>query len=526
MAEETEAFGFIGKFWDSVKGFFVAQWEGFYTKLYDVWPELIDKGFQIGKTNTKQADDIIWDKFLEIQKDSGLMNEQQLEFFSQFKDLPAFSSLVMLLLIAPASIGLNIKAMLGGNATTIEQQNNYAQRPNIVDPNTLVKCAFIAPEKTQEVREILGKHGLSNTQIDYLFLSSYSLYDMYTCRDLFLRGVLNDDQLFERMRELGFTDTRTKEIMQTWEIIPGPSDLFHLVAKEAFEPDMITKMGLDDEFPQDQVKWLKMQGLSEDWAHKYWFAHWEMPSIQMGFEMLHRNVIDEDGLDMLFRSVEIPPFWRDKLTKITYLPYTRVDTRRMFNFDVLGVQDVYDSYKHLGYDHEHALKMTEWTVAQKDPINKDISMGQILSTFEDNVLDRADAKALLQDIGYTEDKAEFLLISREFEIAQKMEKKQLDIIKTKFVHRYIDKFESLRLLSLLNLPYKQQQLLMEEWELELMKDNKLPSKTDLEKFFLQGIISTDQYNYEMNKLGYNAEYTGWFRKVLELKKGVDTDVTT
>ena len=107
---------------------------------------------------------------------------------------------------------------------------------------------------------------------------------------------------------------------------------------------------------------------------------------------------------------------------------------------------------------------------------------------------------------------------------KKLEKKQIGIIETKFVNRYIDKFEALRLLSLLNLPYKQQNLLMEQWELDLMQDNKLPSKTDLEKFFLQDIISTDQYNYEMSKLGYNKEYTSWFRKVLELKKGVKENV--
>lgn len=524
MADEKQEGGFVGYLWDTVKGFFVVQWEGFYTKLYELWPELIDKGFQIGKTNTKAADDILWDSFLEMMEKSGFMNKEQLEFFEPFKDLPAFSSLVMLALIAPSSIGLNIKAMLGATALTIEQQNFNAQRPNLADPGSLIKSAFIAPEKTAKIREFLGKHGFSDEQMDYLFLSNYALYDSFTCRDLFLRGILNKDQLFERMRELGFTDTRTKEMMQSWEVIPGPSDLFHLVAKEAFEPDMIQKMGLDDEFPESQVQWLEKQGLSEEWAKKYWYAHWEMPSIQMGFDMLHRGVIDENGLDMLFRSVEIPPFWRDKLTKITYLPYTRVDTRRMFNFGVLGVQDVYDSYTALGYDHDHALKMTEWTVAQKDPINKDISMGQILSTFEDQVLERSDAKALLQDIGYTESKAEFLITAREFEIAQKTEKQQTDIIKTRFVNRYVDKFETLRQLSLLNLPYKQQQLLMEQWELELMQDNKLPSKTDLEKFFLQSIISTDQYNQEMEKLGYNKEYISWFRKVLEIKKGVTEDV--
>lgn len=518
MAEDNDDYRFIGPLWDRIKAFFAAMWEGVWGTFTEIWPTLVDKVFWLFRKGVMESDDKAWDFFLDAMLKQEVMNQEQVNYFKQYKGLPVIPGFPLLMVVMMITLSLHLKAVIGPMSTIQEQKTNESQRPNLADPSSLIKSAFIAPEKTVEIRGILAKYGFSDQQMEYLFLSNYSLYDMYTCRDLFLRGVLSNEQLFERMRELGFTDTRTKEIMQTWEIIPGPSDLFHLVAKEAFEPEMISKMGLDDEFPEEQTKWLKMQGLSEDWARKYWYAHWEMPSIQMGFEMLHRDVIDYDGLDMLFRSIEIPPFWRDKLTQIAFHPYTRVDTRRMYNFDVLNLQDVYDSYKHQGYDHEHALKMTEWTAAQKDPINKDISMGQILSTYEDQVLERNDAISLLQDIGYTEQKAEFLLTAREFEMAQKIEKKQISITATKFINRYIDKFEALRQLSLLNLPYKQQNLLMQEWELDLMQDNKLPSKTDLEKFFLEGIINEEIYKNEMHKLGYNQIYAGWYRQLIESKR--------
>ncbi|GAI84798.1 unnamed protein product, partial [marine sediment metagenome] len=76
-------------------------------------------------------------------------------------------------------------------------------------------------------------------------------------------------------QELGYTDTRIKEIIQAWSIIPGPADILHMVAKEAFEPDAVKLMGLEDEFPTEQVSWLAKQGLSEFWAMKYWASHWE-----------------------------------------------------------------------------------------------------------------------------------------------------------------------------------------------------------------------------------------------------------
>ncbi|GAG30498.1 unnamed protein product, partial [marine sediment metagenome] len=219
---------------------------------------------------------------------------------------------------------------------------NAEMSPNLPREEHLLKAAFIAPERIKEVRNQLRLSGFSEDSIDLMFISNYALYDVNTVRDLYLRKAIDTDMMFVRMREIGFTDTRTKEIVQSWELIPGPSDLFHLVAKEAFEPGMIKEMGLDVEFPEEQVKWLEAQGLSRYWAEKYWAAHWDIPSLGQGFDMLHRrvshgvSVIDEAQLDMLYRAAEIPPFWRDKLTAIAYNPFTRVDVRRMHDIGVLN----------------------------------------------------------------------------------------------------------------------------------------------------------------------------------------------
>jgi len=521
MPDIRGAFDFVGKLWDQVSAFFVAMWEYVWAGFSEALPDFLETIFtKIGFT-TKAFDDVLWDKFLEYAKHTGIMNDSQIEFYQQYKALPALPSLFMLGWIGSTTITMSLAMFLKGNMQVITQDLNAEQRPELPDVGSLLQSAFVAPEKTGEIREQLAKHGFSEKAIDTLFLARYRLYDVDVCRDLFLRGEFTSDQLFMRMRELGFTDTRTKEIMATWQAIPGPGDLFHLVGKEAFEPDMIKLMGLLDEFPNEQVKWLEAQGISKFWAEKYWAAHWEQPSLQMGFQMLHRGVIDMKELDMLFKTVEIPPFWRDKLTDIAYSPYTRVDVRRMFDFDVIDVNDVFTAYSDQGYDYEHAINLTKWTVAQKEGQNKDISAGQILSVFEGRMLERDEAKSLLGKLGYSEEKAEFLLISKEYDIEEKYQKKRLKLIEERFVNRYIDKFEALRQLGRLNLPYKQTNLLMEEWELDLLQDKKLPSKTDLEKFFLADIIDSERYYVEMEKLAYNRKYIDWYHQILVKKKGAE-----
>jgi hypothetical protein len=519
MGEVSFKDSLVGRLWDTVRAFFVAQWQDVWSVWVDTVPKTLDSIGEKMEKGIKGMDDPIWQAMTDYYHKMGFMNEETAAFFNNMKDLPPAGSLVMFVLVNFSMLNRFLSIMQDGPSAELMYKFNSQTQHAIADVQTLVRSAFIAPEKTQDIVETLRKWGYSDSQMDYLFLSNYTLYDPNTCRDLFLRGVLSGDQLFERMRELGYTDTRIKEMVQAWEVIPGPSDLFHLVGKEAFEKDMIEKIGLGDEFPEEQVHWLEKQGLSRYWAEKYWYAHWEQPSIQMGFEMLHRGIINDEELDMLFRAVEIPPFWRDKLTQMTYLPYTRVDTRRMYDWGVLDIQGVYNNYRDLGYDEEHAVNLTKWTVLQTDPEDKDISLGQILSNFEARVLDRNDAKEMIRALGYTEFKAEFLLVSAEYNMEEKIQKKRIEITREKYINRLIDKFDALKELAMLNLPHKQTDLLLEEWDLDLFRDKKFPSKTDLEKFYLQDIIKQEQYIEEMDKLGYSHKYIVWYLAVLIKKKG-------
>jgi hypothetical protein len=61
------------------------------------------------------------------------------------------------------------------------------------------------------------------------------------------------------------------------------------------------------------------------------------------------------------------------------------------------------------------------------------------------------------------------------------------------------------------------QSLLERWEISRIKDQKIPSKTDLDKFLRNKVIDEDKYRYEMTKLGYGWVYTDWYLQLI--KKG-------
>lgn len=525
--EEEKKPWLLGKLWDEVSSFFLAMFNSVWSGFSEIAISVIDTSAHkitswIGKTT-----DWAWEPFLDMFVEAKLMTRAEAKELLKWKDVTPPWDTYLLFKTIGALISQYLDATLYGASAELRREILSKYTPERPGPETMVGAAFIAPEKTREIRDKMREHGFDDDDIDLFFLSRYRLYDEGNIRILWLRGVLTTDQMYMRMRELGYTDTRIKEVIQGWTIIPGPTDLFHLVAKEAFEPDMIERMGYADEFPEEQVKWLEKQGISRDWAEKYWYAHWETPSIQMGYDMLHRedvdrpgqSIIDKEELDMLYRTIEIPPYWRDKLTKIAYLPYTRVDVRRMHDMGVLTNAQLIQSYKDLGYDQEHAEKMAEFTVKYNQGADKELTRGQILTGYREKILSRADSITLITDIGYTEAQAEYFILMEDFKEAKDLQDDILDNIKTRFQNNLADEFETRSRLGQLNLTGERIALLMDKWKIKKMIDVKLPSKTDLDKFLAAKIIDLDTYRQEMDRLGYNTRYTDWYEKLSAIKGG-------
>ena len=507
----------VGHFWDSVRSFFEMMWQ----KVWGDWLSFIPAAYQRINDDwderCKRENHDVWTLMRQFLVKEGMLNDQIEELFSEQQEMSGgigrFLGLITYLVMMSGYTSTYLPALM----STGRQKANMDLLPELADAATYIKAAFTAPERMPEIIDGLHRLGLSDKQIELIFISNYRTYDENMCKELFLRNIIDADKLFERMREIGYTDTRIKEMMQTWNIIPGPQDLFYMVGKEAFEPDMIKHIGLDQEFPDEQMQWLEKQGISRYWAEKYWAAHWDQPSVQMGYEMLHRRVINDEELDMLFRAVEMPQFWREKLKQISYMPYTRVDVRRMRALQLISVEEVYENYLDQGYDPDHALQMTKFTETYVDPEDKSISKSEILSAYEDKILNEAEAKTLINQLGYNVSQTDFIIISKDYEIAKKMSDARVKLIKDKYLLRIQDKFDTRRDLNLLNLESNQIENYLELWDLEIIKDYKFPSKTDLEKFYAEKIIDEKIYREEMNRLGYSNKYTNWYFKLLQTK---------
>jgi len=404
--------------------------------------------------------------------------------------------------------------------------------PNPAPADNLVRAMMLDPTRATENREQMKRLGYSDTQVDNIILSHYNLVPEGAIRINFLRGNIDSDKMYERMRELGYTDTRIKEIVQTWIVYPGPQDLFTMVAHEAFEPELYNKMGLAAEFPAEQIPWLEAQGISQEWAMKYWISHWAQPSIGQGFEMLHRGVITNEELDMLFKVVEIPSFWRDKLKQITFNPYTRVDTRRMHELGVLTTEELVIAYQDIGYDAAKAVKMAEFTLKYNAEGDKQLTRSIILDSFRTDLISREDAEKLLIEADYDKDVADFYLTHEEYKQALDEQKLYLSIIEDKFKLGIESESSTRGELNKLSLRGSKIDAMLAQWSFEKYKYQDLPTHSELNAMLISKIISEGEWRTIMTRRGYTYEHQNWYLQLIAREVTVSkrlptkTDITS
>lgn len=331
------------------------------------------------------------------------------------------------------------------------------------------------------------------------------------------RGYVDSAKMVRLLDGAGFdAEARAGLLQLQWRIPPVP-DLIRMAVREAFSPEIAQRFGQYQDFPGDVAAYAKMQGLSEEWAQRYWAAHWELPSANMGFEMVHRGIITEADLDMLLRAQDVMPFWRDKMKAIAFNPLTRVDVRRMYQLGIIDEAAVLKAYKDLGYSDENAGRLTEFCkryygVEEDTEVvtDREYTKAEILDGYRKGILSAAQAQGSLQDMGYSPEQADFYLSREDLKATQERKQAYIDRWHSLFVEGQATADDVSSNLTTLGITSAEIDELLPLWYLEQIQRVAKPSRTDLNRFLKKGIISEATWRQQMQLLGYADQYIEWY----------------
>lgn len=265
------------------------------------------------------------------------------------------------------------------------------------------------------------------------------------------------EAFWEDLRDQGWSEERIEAFKKLTLFYPAPEDLVHWQAREVFEPSMIEKYGLDAEAEEIDPELFAKAGVSKEQMLNFWKAHWVHPDWRQVATMYHRGLITFEDIERWYRVVEIPPYWREKLTGITWDLPNRIETRMMARYGLvdkswlvehLGRIGLHEDYRSIAADFMLAMgirldissryskgwltsedvkseiatfgmsedinsRLYQWIVKNVEPDRveegRDLTKTEIYAGVKKEVISWSEGLELLQDMGYDPDEAEYIL---------------------------------------------------------------------------------------------------------------------
>jgi hypothetical protein len=284
--------------------------------------------------------------------------------------------------------------------------------------------------------------------------------------------------------------------------MPSPSDIIRFAVREVFTPEIIEKYKMYEDLPQEYLDMARKLGIAEEVAKWYWYAHWELPSLSMGFEMFHRKIISYDELVTLMRTLDIMPYWRDKLIQISYNLPSRVDVRRMYEIGVITYEEMIEYYEKLGYSPDDARKLAQWTAIEYVYYDRDLTTKQIIELYLMGEFTKQQAIDYLVKLRYDPMVAEYKITLAEHEEMLKEAREKMSLLKEMYLNGKID-YQSFYD-EMMKLPFSPTTIRkeIEKTERQRRTQIKMPSKAELKKWLKLNIITIEEFKTYLKQMNY------------------------
>lgn len=390
-------------------------------------------------------------------------------------------------------------------------------------------------------------------------------FDPGTITRLYLREYKVEGELkefFGDLEDLGWDKDRIDALKELSNIIPPLADMVRFADFSAFDEEVIAAWR---EF-YDAPNWIKepfsLLGVTGEWANKYWFSHWIQPGRYELGELHRRNLVDDDGVKLAYRTMGYSSYWQDLLLKLVREIPTRVDVRRWWDMGTIdearlqeiyhahgyydqdlddyvlwtkvyvafpdlvaqykngwiGEQEVKDTLTGLGMPEDRMLEL--WQTKFKKAVSvervvkeRDLTKAEIYKGVKKGVLTRPEGQTFLEDMGYDEYEAWFILAINVPEDTEDTAVKYRDLTKTDVLKalkkRVITEAEALdRLLTLRYTP-DDAELILRIYiasiapppEIELRQE----SKADIIKAVKKGLITHEDGYLRLLDIGFSGD---------------------
>ena len=411
-------------------------------------------------------------------------------------------------------VGALIGALASGAMSPISRLASYAADSAVhsllFDPPTLMAMRLREIISEAEYNSLMSMNGASVTTSQHLAQLARPLLSIAELTQMKWRGLLADGNVKSELGHYGYNPAQQNFLVELMEVIPSPSDLVAMAVREAFNDETASTFGYDEDYPVEAAQWAEKTGMKPVWFKRFWRAHWNLPGLVQVREMFNRGIIDENELNIYLRAADIPPFWRKSLSQWFKSEITRVDVRRIYSLGLIDTPDVYQRYLRLGYNEEDSALMTQWTAAQYLEADRELTKTDILSMYEDGILNEDETVIYLSALDFRLDAISLLMAQRDLQRQAAYEKQIIANVKKLFVAGVYGRNDVYAELGKLDTPASFIEQSLDVWDLDIKAKVSIPTTAQLRDLAQMEIISHDRFREEMSKRGYTDEYVDWY----------------
>ncbi len=432
-------------------------------------------------------------------------------------------------------VGGIVAAVLGIQNYGVSVQRLQRRIGNVNDPNEKLDFGHVILLYLRggigeaEFSTRCYEYGYSDEERALFIKASMQLLDPMSYVIMYRRQASTLDEYYKNMKAIGYDKDQADQLISVTEVIPGVQDLIGMQVREAFNPEIIARFQLDQGDRSKVKEHAGKQGLSEYWVDRYWNAHFQYPSVQMGIEMFHRLregelQFTENDLDLLMAASDIPPFFRKRILAVSEALLTRVDIRRLYQAGLFkgGIDDLVKAYRDLGYGPDKAQMLAEFAARGASEDEKDLTRADIVGAYTDGILDEGETKSNLVKMGYDQPEAQIIVDRANLDIAKQELAKVREYIKQRYQRGTITDLQAKSELGTYGLKAETMDGLILSWTREKKMSTTMPTQSKAETWYIKDIIDLAQYTEYLVTLNYGEKEIGFLLADADRKKAAGT----
>lgn len=365
----------------------------------------------------------------------------------------------------------------------------------------------------QEAEEGLRQWGYDGDEARRMLRSARMPFAPQETLEAIRRKVMTAQQGRDELLRAGVSPADADRRLAMLDYVLPPQDVIRLAVREVFTPDARAAGNLDADYPAVLTERASEAGMSERDARDLWAAHWELPSIRQGVEMLHRGVITAEQYEQLQRARDVAPGWRARLTAIQYSPVTRVDLRRLHRDGVIDGERLRKGYRDIGYSPDDAALLAEWTERQSAAAaarsdareSGGLTRTAIVRLYRLGAVDRGRAKQLLEERGIDAEASERFLEAADLELDADAREDRLRTVLVQLRAGSISESRAVNEVDAMGLEPAERDLARARVDATVAERRQVPSRADLDRWARGGEIREGEYVAALTDQGWSVD---------------------